>query len=135
MKGSIVPIDIWLHSSSQKDGVLTTFSLAGARMVFAGAKKRSTRVTILPRGGVVFLLDSQCVKLSVRMTEVHMSGSPSYAFQCKPGRGSGCTISFTISTRNTNGFFPFFPIRSAHGQYKSGQVTGHGTASMAVCED
>jgi hypothetical protein len=34
-----------------------------------------------------------------------------------------------------NRVFPLSPIRSTHGQFGSGQTTGHSAANIAVCED
>jgi hypothetical protein len=104
-------------------------------MVVASAKKRSTRVNLLPQGGMAFLLDPQGVKLSELVSEVHMSGSPYNAYFSKPVSGSGCTIFFSISTTNMNGFPPFFPIRSAHGQFESVSAAVNDAAAMTVCED
>ena len=129
-------VDGRLLSSRQKDGDLLFFCLAGARMVVAGAKKRSTKVNILPQGGIAFLLYSLSVNLCVHMSGVHAAGSP----YCEDPRklesccDCNCFLDY-LRHMCMNRDCPLLPIRSTHGHFKSGQATGRGTATMAVCED
>src|ERR1035437_4028596 len=110
---------------------LFCFSLAGARMAFAGAIKRSTESMILLQGGIAFLLDAPDAHLSVRMSRVQAACSP----YCEDPRklGSRCDRNcFTGHLRQIrmNRDFPLPPIRSTHGQFGSGLATGYGAATM-----
>lgn len=109
--------------------------LAGARMTDAGAVKRSTGVKSLPQGGIGFLLGALGVNLMVYISGVPAASNP-YCMEPRKPETSGEGASFFISTKtHTNRLFPLSPIRSTHGQFGSGQATGHSAANIAVCED
>ena len=103
-------------------------------MTVAGAKKRSMRVNILTQGGIAFLLDFLGVSMCVHVSGVHAADSP---YREDPRKLESCSNCFSDTLRHIcmSRDFPLLPIRSTHGQFKSGQATGRGTATITVCED
>jgi hypothetical protein len=105
-------------------------------MAVEDAKKRSTRVSILPQGGIAFLLDSLDMKVHVHVSGVDAAGGA----YCADTRNTELCSDRNLFPDNLqricmNRDFPLIPIRSTPGQFKSGQMTGRVTATMAVCED
>src|ERR1035441_6226231 len=105
-------------------------------MAVSGAMQRSTGAMILLQGGMTFLLDAPDAHLSVRMSRVQPACNP----YCEDPRKLGLRSDrncFTDHLRQIrmNRDFPLPPIRSTHGQFGSGLVTGYRAATMAVCED
>ena len=104
-------------------------------MTDVGAVKRSTGVKNLPQVGIASLLGALGVNLMVYISGVPAAGFPYCMETRKPEIGVRSASYFGSTKTHLNKVFPLSPIRSTHGQFGSGQTTGHSAANIAVCED